>query len=319
MERGALLQPAAILLSAVIGLAFGAFVTSSTAWLIEPLLMAMLFFVFLSVDASGIRRAFSDTGFTATALLVNFAWTPVFAVLLGMVFFSGNTDARFGLLMLLATPCTDWFLVFTGIAKGNTALSSAILPLNLIVQVLLLPVYAEVFFGTALSFDVVPMLSGTAVVLLIPLALAVIMRVLSGRLAHAKTMTDAMRDRSDPLQTFFLCLAVAAMTASASSEVADNLLLLVSLVVPLLVFFIVNFLLCMGIGRAEKRSFDDTTSLIFTAMARNSPLALAICAAAFPGETVVLLILAVGPLIELPVLAVLAEMRLRMRAEALAE
>ena len=50
-------------------------------------------------------------------------------------------------------------------------------------------------------------------------------------------------------------------------------------------------------------------------MARNSPLALAICAAAFPSETIVLLILAVGPLIELPVLAVAAELRLRIRSK----
>ena len=154
MERGAILQPAAILSAAVAGLAFGAFATSDTAWLIEPLLMAMLFFVFLAVDASGIRRAFSDTGFTSTALLVNFVWTPVFAMLLGFLFFNDSTEARFGLLMLLVTPCTDWFLVFTGIAKGNTALSSAILPLNLIIQVILLPVYAEVFFGASLSFDI---------------------------------------------------------------------------------------------------------------------------------------------------------------------
>ena len=107
MERGALIQPAAILLAAAGGLAVGT-VVSDTAWLIEPFLMAMLFFVFLSVDASNIRDAFSNVRFTATALIVNFVWTPVFAVLLGMAFFSGSVDARFGLLMLLATPCTDW-------------------------------------------------------------------------------------------------------------------------------------------------------------------------------------------------------------------
>ncbi len=315
MERGAILQPAAILSAAVAGLAFGAFATSDTAWLIEPLLMAMLFFVFLAVDASGIRRAFSDTGFTSTALLVNFVWTPVFAMLLGSLFFNESTEARFGLLMLLVTPCTDWFLVFTGIAKGNTALSSAILPLNLIIQVILLPIYAEVFFGASLSFDIVSMLGSTVFVLVIPLALAILMRMLSARLAHVGSAVSFMKEKCDPLQTFFLCLAVAAMTASASSDVTGNVTLLVYLIIPLMVFFVVNYVLCVGIGRAEKRNFDDTTSLLFTSMARNSPLALAICAAAFPEETIVLLILAVGPLIELPVLAVAAEARLRMRRD----
>ncbi|MBQ5483074.1 MAG: arsenic resistance protein, partial [Candidatus Methanomethylophilus sp.] len=58
---------------------------------------------------------------------------------------------------------------------------------------------------------------------------------------------------------------------------------------------------------------DDTTSLIFTTMARNSPLALAICAAAFPENSVALLILVIGPLIELPTLALAANLRLRRR------
>ena len=128
-------------------------------------------------------------------------------------------------------------------------------------------------------------------VLVIPLAAAVLMRLLSARLAQVGPAVSFMRERCDPLQTLFLCLAVAAMTASASSDVTGNVTLLIYLIIPLMVFFVVNYVLCVGIGRAEKRDFDDTTSLIFTSMARNSPLALAICAAAFPSETVVLLIL----------------------------
>ncbi len=47
--------------------------------------------------------------------------------------------------MLMVTPCTDWYLIFTEIAKGNVALSTAILPVNLILQVLLLPIYLFLF------------------------------------------------------------------------------------------------------------------------------------------------------------------------------
>ena len=49
--------------------------------------------------------------------------------------------------MLMVTPCTDWYLIFTEIAKGNVALSTAILPVNLILQVLLLPIYLFLFAG----------------------------------------------------------------------------------------------------------------------------------------------------------------------------
>ena len=45
--------------------------------------------------------------------------------------------------MLMVTPCTDWYLVFTGVAKGNVPLSTSILPINLILQILLLPIFLE--------------------------------------------------------------------------------------------------------------------------------------------------------------------------------
>ncbi len=43
--------------------------------------------------------------------------------------------------MLMVTPCTDWYLLFTGIARGNVPLSASILPMNLILQLALLPLY----------------------------------------------------------------------------------------------------------------------------------------------------------------------------------
>lgn len=57
------------------------------------------------------------------------------------------------LLMLLVTPCTDWYLVFTGAARGNLAVSTALLPVNFVLQLLLLPVYLQFLAGAALSFE----------------------------------------------------------------------------------------------------------------------------------------------------------------------
>ena len=315
MEHAEIVQPVSIMAAAFIGLALGVW-TAFGNWsgsLIEPFLIVMLFFVFLAVDGSRLREAFSDRRFTGTALIVNFVWTPLFAILLGYAFFSGNLDVRFGILMLLVTPCTDWFLVFTGVAKGNTALSSAILPLNLIIQVLLLPVYAWVFFGADLSFDAATILWSILVVLGIPIAAATAVRLMASRSQATARAKDSVLGYNDELQTLFLCLAIVAMFASESQVLFDNLVLLAEMLVPLMIFFAVNYLLSSGIGKAGGWTFDDTTSLIFTTMARNSPLALAICAAAFPENSVALLILVIGPLIELPTLALAAKLRLGRR------
>ncbi|WP_282019863.1 hypothetical protein [Planomicrobium okeanokoites] len=53
-----------------------------------------------------------------------------------------------GFLMLMVIPCTDWYLMFSSLAKGNLLLSTSVLPVNVLLQVLLLPVYLFIFAGT---------------------------------------------------------------------------------------------------------------------------------------------------------------------------
>ncbi|MCL2509590.1 MAG: arsenic resistance protein, partial [Methanomassiliicoccaceae archaeon] len=89
--------------------------------------------------------------------------------------------------------------------------------------------------------------------------------------------------------------------------------ILLQMLVPLLIFFTLNFAISRFVGKALGFSFDDTTSLTFTVMARNSPLALAIAVAAFPASPLIALALVVGPLIELPVLSLASAAVLKMR------
>ena len=53
----------------------------------------------------------------------------------------------------MVTPCTDWYLIFTGISKGNVALGSSILPLNLVLQLVLLPVYVFLIGGSSVDMN----------------------------------------------------------------------------------------------------------------------------------------------------------------------
>lgn len=90
-------------------------------------------------------------------------------------------DLRMGLVMLLVTPCTDWYLVFTQMSKGNVGLSSTLLPVNLVLQIVLMPVYLLVFMGRSADFDMVGMLADMAVLLLIPLLVATAVKLLSAK------------------------------------------------------------------------------------------------------------------------------------------
>ncbi len=313
--NAAWLHPALMLAAAAVGLAVGSLagMGHQDSVYIEPFLMAMLFLAFLSVDASAAKGALSSRRFLFTALAVNFVWTPLFAFALSVVFFPGSADARTGLIMLLVTPCTDWYLVFTRMARGNVPLSGTLLPINLILQVLLLPFYVSAFTGRDVGFDPVPMLLDTAYVLAVPLAAAVAVRLLAICFPKARDAVSAIDARTDDLQLLFLCVAIAVMFGAEGSTLFGNLDMLVWTLAPLLLFFAVNLLLTTGAGKAMRFGFDDVTSLVFTSLARNSPLALAIAVAAFPDSPLIMLMLVIGPLIELPVLSLVAGYRLSLR------
>ncbi len=96
------------------------------------------------------------------------------------------------------------------------------------------------------------------------------------------------------------------MFASESRDVLQNPALFLSLLMPLAVFFVANFWLVRWIGTSMKMQKEDITALNFTTLARNSPLSLAIAVAAFPDRPLISLALVIGPLIELPVLSLIA-------------
>ena len=299
------LQPVIIITAALLGLLLGALTPlgSVSSGLIEVFLMMLLYILFLSIDLRQIKKSFTNVRFTLTAVVINFVFTPLFGYLLGKLFFPDELDIRIGLLMLLVTPCTDWYLVFTGLSKGNVELSMSILPLNLILQIVLLPVYLLVLIGSEVTMDVVSLLGSVAKVLVIPFVLAYITKLFT---KNSENFKSFLSDHGDDLQLLFLCLAVVVMFASEGRSLIENPMLLVRMFVPLLIFFVVLFFVAHLAGRVMKFSRRDIVSLNFTTLARNSPLSLAIAMATFPDRSLISLALVIGPLIELPVLSVIS-------------
>lgn len=308
------LQPAFIISAALAGMLLG-MVVASDAWTVvmEAFLILLLYMLFVSVDLGAIRKAASDIRFTAAALSLNFVLTPVLSWALGVAFFPNSPEMALGLVMLLVTPCTDWYLVFTGMSRGNVELGLSILPLNLILQIVLLPVYLWLFVGSRVDLDVASMLADMAFVLMVPFMASLATR----RLPGGGRAVRVLNDHGDGIRLLFLCLAVVAMFASEGETLAENLSLVLTVFEPLAVFFVALLLTSQTVGKFLGFPYGDRTALTFTAMARNSPLALAVAAAAFPDQPLVALTLVIGPLIELPVLALTSHILLgRAPAEA---
>ncbi|MBT2581643.1 bile acid:sodium symporter [Planococcus sp. ISL-109] len=306
-------QTLIILLAVGVGLFFGqfAFFEQHAESFIVPFLLLMLYGLFLSIPLKHLKNAFKNLPFLKTSTIINFVWTPVLAWGLGAVFLADHPALWIGFIMLMVTPCTDWYLMFTSIAKGNVPLSTSVLPINLILQVVLLPVYLFIFAGTIEAIPLSTIGESILLVLVIPFVLAHATRY---ALRKKETfLNDRLLPFFSATQILFLSLAIMAMFASQGNYLLNNLEVIAILFIPILLFFVINFGVAQTVGKAMKFSYEDTVSLSLTIIARNSPVSLAIAVIAFPDKPLIALALVIGPLIELPILTIVSQLLLSLR------
>jgi len=309
-----------IILAAIFaGLALGHFpvVAENAASFILPLLMLMLTGVFLHVPLQDFTNAFHLRRVAIASLIINFAWTPLFAWLLGWLFLNDQPALWVGFLMLMVTPCTDWYLVFTGISKGNLSFSTALLPINLVLQLLFLPVYLFVLAGAVFPLNWGFIFESIALVLLLPFFAANTLRYLLVRHRSHRWLEQSVLPLIQTAQIVLLAFAITAVFASKGQTIMQRPHLLLHLMLPVLLFFGSNLALAFIVGHWLKSTYENFVSLSYTTLARNSPIALAIAVAAFPDEPLVALALVIGPLIELPVLALISQVLLWIKRRRL--
>lgn len=303
MELVEKLEPLIIFSAIIIGLIFSNIkLIANTEYLINIFLCLMLYGLFLEVPLNELKDSFKNIKFTSTSLIINFIWTPLFGYFIGSIFLKGNVDIMIGFFMLILTPCTDWYLVFTKLAKGDLTLSLSILPMNLILQIILLPIYLILFFSTANSMDYSQLAYSLVIVIIIPFVAAQITKFILNDSLKEKA-TELMTD----LQIWFLSLAVFCIFASQGELLFENLNSIVTIFIPLIIFFIVNTIIDLLLSEKINFTYAEYASLTMTTLARNSPLALAIAINSFPGHELISIALVIGPLIELPVLYIVSK------------
>lgn len=304
MEMIEKLEPIIIFSAVIIGLLFSNLdiIAQNASHLINLFLCLMLFGLFLEVDMNELKNSFKNVKFTSTSLIINFLWTPLFGYFLGSLFLKGNVDVLVGFFMLILTPCTDWYLVFTKMAKGDLTLSLSILPINLVLQIILLPIYVMIFFSSGNTMDYSQLAYSLLIVIVIPFVAAQIVKfILNADLKETAT------NLFTSLQIWFLSLAVFCIFASQGELLFDNLNSVLTIFIPLILFFIANVIIDLLLSEKINFTYSEYASLTMTTLARNSPLALAIAINSFPGHELVSIALVIGPLIELPVLYIVSK------------
>ena len=304
MELVEKLEPIIIFSAVIIGLIFSniQIIADNTSSLINIFLCLMLFGLFLEVPLSELKNSFKNVKFTSTSLIINFIWTPLFGHFLGSLFLKGNVDILIGFFMLILTPCTDWYLVFTKMAKGDLPLSLSILPINLVLQIVLLPVYLILFFSSGNSMDYTQLMYSLIIVIVIPFTAAQIVKFILNN-----ELNEKAANLFSSLQIWFLSLAVFCIFASQGELLFENLDSVLTIFVPLILFFIANAIIDLLVSEKINFNYSEYASLTMTTLARNSPLALAIAINSFPGHDLISIAMVIGPLIELPVLYIVSK------------
>lgn len=299
MRKDTKLEPLFILLSLLLGyfFSFFKFSFSINVDIEEILVSVLLFFIFLEIDWSDLKLEFKNKRFRNSALIINFIWTPVFAFLLGKLFLSNSVDLQIALMLILVMPCTDWYLVFTEMTGGNLDLSTSILPYNLILQLLLLPVYLYAFFGNQGYFIDIGLTISTIFELLVPLVLALVVRFI---LVKVLDNEHIIHIASDKVEVILICIIAFVLFMNEGQDITSSFKQYPVFFSVLIIYYVVNFTLSLNLGKSLDFDNADTISLVFTTTSKNTPLSLTLAGILFPEHKIISLVLILGPLTELP-------------------
>lgn len=254
----------------LIGLAIGrAFPEVTARWevLLWPALGALLYATFTQVPLVHMARALGDRRFLTALLVGNFLIIPLVAGVL-LFLLPDNAAIKLGVLLVLLVPCTDWFISFTHLGRGDAGRAIAAAPVLLIAQLLLLPIYIWIFMGeVALDLAIGGHLLSAFVGLIIgPLIFAWLTEQVAERNQRVKRFAAGLGWLPVPV----LAGVVFLIAASQVSVVVD----MGRVLWPVLAVFILYLLAAAIAGKLLSLSFRLNVSaartLVFSLGTRNS-------------------------------------------------
>lgn len=268
------------LVAVLLGLGIGGTLTGGAQRLevlVWPLLAVLLYATFTQVPLGRLPAALRDGRFVAAVLVGNFVLVPL-AVRALLPLVGTDTGVRIGVLLVLLVPCTDWFLTFTHLAGGDTRRAIAVTPLNLLVQLALLPGYLWLFLGDEFvrTVSTSRAVAALTTLILVPLAAAWSTRLLARRRQRGAVLLARLGTLPVPL----LATVVLLIAASQVALVRDATGLLPRLGLVYVAFLGTAIVLGLGLARLLGLAPTAARALVFSMGTRNSfvvlPVALAL-------------------------------------------